>query len=159
MRKFLKTKTGFALVDVIVAASIISVSLFAFVSVAQKSVELSKKSLYSTEAGFLLEEGAEAVKMIRDGAWTNITGLSTSSTYYLSWSGSAWSLTTTSSTIGVFTRTITVANVNRDANDDITTSGGTLDSGTKKITVTVSYPYGASTTTRTLPFYISNIFN
>lgn len=159
MRKFLKIKTGFALVEVIVAASIISVSLFSFVSVAQKSVELSKKALYSTEAGFLLEEGAEAVKMIRDGAWTNITSLSTSSTYYLSWSGSAWSLATTASNIGVFTRTVTIANVSRDANDDITTSGGTNDTGTKKITITVSYPYGASTTSKTLSFYISNIFN
>jgi predicted O-linked N-acetylglucosamine transferase (SPINDLY family) len=49
--------------------------------------------------------------------------------------------------------------VNRDANDDIASSG-TLDARTKKISITVSWAVSdATTTSKTLDFYISDIFN
>lgn len=145
------------IVEVLVAASIITVSILATMAVAQKSVYLSRQAFHTTQASFLLEEGAEAVRIIRDSGWSNISSLIVGTNYYLTFlAGNS----TTPSTVGIFTRTIVFANVNRDNNTkDIVSSGGTLDDQTKLVTVTVSWPEGGVTITKTLQFYIMNIFS
>lgn len=148
---------GFFLIEVVVAASVIAVILLLLLSSIQRSVDVSARSLERTEASYLLEEGAEAVKAIRDTSWSTISGLTVGTTYYLSWSGSAWSLTTTPSTIDNYTRTVVFTNVSRDSNDDIVTSGGTVDTGTKKVTVTVSWSPATGARSEALNMYISNI--
>ena len=69
--------------------------------------------------------------------------------------------------MGIFTRTVVLADVNRDTSvdpntstsKDIVSSGGALDSGTKLITVTVSWTEGGATITKNLKFYIIDIFS
>ncbi len=154
-----KNISGFALVEILVATSIITVTLLSVATIAQSSIKMSRRSLNASEASYLVEEGAEAVKIIRDNAWSNISGLTNGTTYYLSYSGGTWSLSTTVSTIGIFTRTIVFSAVNRDSNDDITSSGGTADTGTRLVTETVSWPDGSTTATKTLSLYIADIFS
>lgn len=151
---------GFALVEVLVACAIISTSVFAIMSASAKGVELSSRALQYGQASYLLEEGAEAVKTMRDAAWSNISSLTVGTTYYLSYSTSTnlWSLSTTSSTIDAFTRTVVFSAVSRDSNDDITTSGGTIDTRTKKVTVTVSWATASGNLSKTLDFYLVDIF-
>lgn len=154
-------KKGFTLVEVLVGATIISLTTFSLVSAGAKGVELSLRAMRQTQASYLLEEGAEAVKSIRDSAWSNISGLTVGTTYYLSYNTSTnvWSLSTTPSTIdSIFTRTIVVSAVNRDSNDDISSSG-TTDAYTKKVDVTVSWTSASGTVSKTLSLYISDIFS
>ena len=130
------------MVEVLVAASIITVSILVAMAVSQKSVYVSRQAFHTTQAGFLLEEGAENARIARDNAWGGVASLNSSEQ------------------IGIFTRTVVASNVNRDnSSKDIVTSGGTLDDGTKLITVTVSWPEGGVTITKTLKFYITNIFS
>ncbi len=163
MKFFLKNKKGFSVIEIIIACAIISTSIFALVSSASKGVQLSNQALKQTQATTLLEEGAEAVKSIRDNLWTDISSLTVGTTYYLSFDTTTnkWSLSTTASTIdSIFTRTIVVTAVNRDSNDDITTSGGTLDARTKKVNINVSWNNSSNTmTSKDLSFYMSDIFN
>jgi prepilin-type N-terminal cleavage/methylation domain-containing protein len=151
-------KKGFSLVEVLVAVSIISLSVFAIMSSAQKSVKLSSQSLNKAQASYLLEEGAEAVKIVRDNNWSTISGLTIGTTYYPTFTGGTWTLSTTPTTVGIFTRTVVLATVYRDNFDDIASSG-TTDAGTKKVTVTVTWPNSDGTATDTVSFYISDIFN
>lgn len=146
-------------VEILVAVSIIVVSVLAAMTVAQKSISVSRQAFHTTQATFLLEEGAEAVRILRDNAWTNISDLSAGANYYLNFSGSTWILEETANTVGIFTRTISLANVNRDNITKDISSTGTNDLGTKLITVTVSWPEGGVTITKTLQFYIMNIFS
>lgn len=147
-------------VEVLVAMAIITASILSATAVAQKSVYISRQAFHATQAAFLLEEGAEAVRVLRDNAWSNISSLIIGANYYPLFSSGAWTLSTTANTIGIFTRTITLANVNRDnTTQDIVSSGGTLDSGTKLVTVTVSWGEGGATITKTLQFYIIDIFS
>jgi Tfp pilus assembly protein PilV len=151
---------GFMMVEILVAVSIIAVSILAVMAVAQKSVYLSRESLHIKQAGFLLEEGAEAVRVMRDNAWSNISALTPGTNYYPVFYGGAWILSSAEHTVGIFTRTVVVANVKRDiATGDISVIGGVDDPGTKLITVTVSWPEGGTTATKTLPFYIADIFS
>jgi Tfp pilus assembly protein PilV len=161
MKKILKIKSrGFLTVEILVAVSIITLSVLAVMGVAQKSVALARQSLHATEATYLLEEGAEAVRVVRDGAWSNISAMTLGTNYYPTFTGGTWTLSTTASNVGIFTRSITLAAVNRDdTTQDIVNSGGTLDSSTKLVTVSVSWVEGTATVTKTLSFYIADIFS
>lgn len=150
------TSGGFGLIEMVVGISVLSISLVGIGAVAQRSLALSRQSLQETQANFLLEEGSEVVRSFRDKGWVNIGNLSTTTTYYLTY-GSTWATTTTASKIdNTFTRTITVSDVTRDVNDDIAASG-TYDSGTKKITVTLSWVSGFATSTKTVQMYLTDI--
>lgn len=145
------------MVEVLIAISIIVVSVLAAMSVTQKSISVSRQALHTSEASFLLEEGAEVVRIVRDNSWANISSLTNATDYYPVFSGS-WTLSSTPSTVGIFTRTVNVASVNRDASDDIASSG-TDDPSTKLITITVSWNEGENVVSKTLSFYIMDIFS
>ncbi len=157
------TQSGFTLVEILVACTIVTLTTFALLAAASKGVEVSNQALRQTQASFLAEEGAEAVKIIRDTNWSSISGLTTNTTYYLSFNigSNTWSLTTVPPSLidGVFTRTVVSNAVNRDSNDNIATTG-TPDNRTRQITVTVSWTSAeGATLQRNISFYISDIFN
>lgn len=150
------SQRGFFLIEVIIASSIIAVVLILLIGSIQNTVEVSKRALERTQASYLLEEGAEATKSIRDTSWSSIAALTSGTPYYLSYNGTAWALTETPGVVDRFTRTVVISPVSRDASDDISATG-TLDSGTKLVTVTVSWSASSGTQTKALAFYISNI--
>lgn len=156
---YFKNKQGFMLIEVVVATAIIIVSVLVAMSVTQKSVYVSRQALHTSQASFLLEEGAEVVRILRDSNWTNISSLTAGTNYYPTYS-SSWSLSTISSNVGSFTRTVTLTSVSRDATTgDIVSSGGVDDVGTKLITVNVSWLEGGVTLNKSLSFYIMDIFS
>ncbi len=147
------------MVEIIIVVSIILVSVLITMSVAQKSIVVSRQALHISQAAFLLEEGAEAIRIVRDNAWSNISNLTVSTNYYPTLSGNTWILSSTPNTVGIFTRTVSVANVNRDASTGDISSSGTNDAGTKLVTVTVSWTDGGEVASKTLSFYINDIFS
>jgi len=164
------SKQGFTIIEVIVACTIISLTVFALMTSAQKGIELSNRALRQTQANTLLEEGAESVKIIRDNNWVDISNLSLETPYYLYFdtSSNMWSLNTSKITPNnsipiypvdsIFNRTIIISAVRRDSNDDISKIG-IIDNQTKKITVTVSWKTSSGVVSKSLIFYIANIFN
>ncbi|KKS04991.1 MAG: hypothetical protein UU58_C0002G0003 [Candidatus Nomurabacteria bacterium GW2011_GWA2_41_25] len=147
------------IVEILIAVSIITVSVLAAMAVAQKSIYISRQAFHATQAAFLLEEGAEAVRILRDNTWTNISGLTAGTNYYPTFSGGTWILSGTADTVGIFTRVVSVANVNRDNITKDISSTGTDDPGTKLVTITVSWPEGGVAVNKTLQFYIIDIFS
>lgn len=152
----LKT-TGFGVLEIVIAITIISSALFAITTVARTSLELNRREILSTRAGFLLEEGSEGIRMMRDSNWSNISGLPSGVPFRLVFEGGSW-LSTTSKTMidGIFDRAVVVDLVYRDGADRISSSG-ILDADTKKFTVEISWWNSLATTTRDLVFYLSNI--
>lgn len=154
-------KKGLSLVEVLVASSIIIIFFLALVGIYNTYLKISRTNIYSIKAAFLAEEGIEAIKSLRDLSWNNnIAPLSTNSDLYLEFSGGRWVSTTTNLyTDGMFERKVNITEVNRDpSNGDIVTSGGILDTGTRLVTVTVSWPYKNSTSSRVVATYITNMF-
>ncbi len=150
---------GFMAVEILVAVSIITVSILATMAVAQKSVYVSRQAFHTTQATFLLEEGAEAVRILRDNGWVNISSLAVGTNYYPTFSGGAWTLSSIANTVEIFTRAVSVASVNRDNTTKDISTIGTNDPGTKLITIIVSWPEGGVTVSKTLQFYIMDIFS
>lgn len=151
-------KKGFMVIEVLMAVSIITASILATMAVAEKSVRVSKQSLHSFQAAYLLEEGAEAVRVVRDNGWTNITGMSLATDYYPTFGGGTWTLSATPNIVGNFIRVVRVESVNRDNTTKDISSLGTLDPDTKLVTVNVSWTEGGTAVSKSLQFYIMNIF-
>lgn len=150
---------GFGLVEIVVGASILTISLIGVSGYFQKALQLSQDSHKLVKASFLLEEGVEIAKFFRDTSWLNISGLSPGATYYLRFDGVRWATTTSNIFIdNIFERKLIINNVSRDSNDDIISSGGTNDPDTKKVSVSVSWLGRNGTTTKTISTYITNIF-
>jgi len=151
---------GVSLVEVVVGTAVLFLAITGLLTAYNYFIRAGVKTLGSVQSSYLLEEGIEAVSSIRDAGWSsNISGLSASGTYYLAWVSGHWTATSTVLKIDdTFSRYFNLASVYRDSNDNIASSG-TLDSGTRKLTVYVSWPSGATTTLRSMSAYLTNLFN
>lgn len=151
---------GISLVEVIVGTAIFLVALTGLITAYNVFVRAGMTTLGTIQATYLLEEGVEAMSIMRDYSWnSNIKDLAPDTNYYLSWTGGRWVSTTTVSKIdNLYSRYITIARVNRDSNDNIAVSG-TDDHNTRELTVYVSWPNGATTTALSISSYFTNLFN
>lgn len=155
-----KNNQGFLLVEALIGASIVAVVVVAVLLSFSSGLRLSSRNGLATRAQFLVEEGIEAARIMRDKGWTgNFGALTNETAYHLVFSNNTWATTTSNALIDSrFDRTITVSSVYRDSNNDIASSG-TVDSNTKKVTIAVSWRNGSATTTKSLQAYLTNIFN
>lgn len=149
---------GATVVEGLIAALIALAVMVGLVSTYNLFVRLVQMNTETVQALYLLEEGVAALHMIRDTAWYGVSSVPVATMYYLSFDGASWATTTTPENIDGFTRSFVLEDVYRDGNDDITTSGGTLDPGTKLATFTVSWDSRGTARTRTLSRYITNLF-
>lgn len=149
---------GMALVEIIIGSAIISVGVLAAIISYNTYIDYALANNKNIQASYLLEEGLEVMTFFRDKGWTsNISKLSTTTTYYLVYASGAWATTTAPQYVdGAFLRSISITDVTRNGSDQIAGSG-TYDSGTKKITTTVAYSQGHATTTKSLSIYLTNI--
>jgi Tfp pilus assembly protein PilV len=149
---------GFLMVEVVIATAIIITFVLVALSVASKSVSFAHETVHLTQTSFLLEEGAEAVRIARDNDWTNISNLVPATIYFPTFAGGTWTLSTTPSQVGIFTRSVTVSAVNRNQITGDISSIGLNDPGTKLVNINVSWQEGGQVLSRSLSFYLSNIF-
>lgn len=161
MKGLLSHEKGFGLVEVVIASAMLSVSLISISGFFQTALRASNITGSAVQGDYLLEEGVEAVKFMRDSGYTsNIKSMSTTTTYYFAWSGTQWSATTTRSLVdNRFERKLTFFDAYRDVNSDIAASG-TYDQNTKRIQVSLAWwtPV-VGTTTHSIQAYVTNIFN
>ncbi|MBU1167644.1 hypothetical protein KKC60_04525, partial [Patescibacteria group bacterium] len=116
---------------VVIAAGITILVVGAFVAERQGG-ELTKAQLYS-------QEGAEAVRNIRDQGWNKFATMDDGVTHGLDNSSGTWDFSGASNTNGKFTRTVEVDTVTRDGVGDI--AAGTDDLETKEVTVTTDWEF------------------
>ena len=140
---------GSILLEAFVAVMIIGITFAVMLDIGTLSIKNSTSIRNSSQANFLLKESMEITKSYRDGTTWSTNGLGTVSTgsanpYYFTLDTSVnpnqWVLTAGTETTGIFTRKIIFDPVYRDSNSNIVSSGGTLDTNTKKATVTISWP-------------------
>ncbi len=134
----LNHQRGQSILEVIVAMAIFALIGAAMVAMVVGSFIALTQGGEQTQAEALAQEGIEAVRSIRDGAWNEIiysqSAVTTSSSQWI-FSGEG-----TDETIGQYSRTITFSNVCRDGSNDITTCPGSYtDVHSKQAAVSVSW--------------------
>ncbi|MCR4328494.1 MAG: four helix bundle protein [Patescibacteria group bacterium] len=104
------SQQGFSLVEVILASAVFVLLVTAFVGAYLYGQESTALAGSRARATFLVEEGLEAVRNIRDSSFENLID----GTYGLATTSNQWNLSGSSDTVGVFTRQITVATVDEN---------------------------------------------
>lgn len=161
MKIFVNFKKGFGVVEIIVGVGIITIAIVALLGATKSFLSLARDTTYSVSANNLLEEGLEAVRVIRDNGYTdNIGSLTPGNYYYLHFDGSTWVSTTAPNVVdNFFTRKFDVEGVYRDGNSDIS-DVGVIDPDTKKVNVYVVYQaVSGELATTTVSTYVTNLFN
>lgn len=157
---------GFGLVEIIVGTSIISLSLVGILTAFNLFMRTGLANTEKIQATYILEEGVEAFRYIRDSGWSsNIGTLTEGVPYYMVFDGSGWEATTTKTIIDeVFDRTVTLANVyRRDSDSDIVASTSpdqkTLDTNTIEVEVRVIWDKHEVVYEVNIVTYFTNIFD
>ncbi|MEX0918356.1 MAG: hypothetical protein WDZ85_00075 [Candidatus Paceibacterota bacterium] len=151
------TNRGFSLIEVVVGASIIAGTLISIMIALQASINLSRYSVDSTQALYILEEGLEVMRHLRDQDWNNLAALTTETDYWLAFSGGAWQISQTENLLaGKFNRRVNLEAVYRD-NDGRIAASGDLDEGTKRLIISVSWPDRNETRTKSITTYLADI--
>ena len=133
---------GLTLVEVVIASAIILAAVVALLGVHSLYLKTALENAQTVKATYLAEGGLEEIRYLRDDSWSaNILNLTSTATYFDN-----------------FQRTITLGAVYRDNNDDIISSGGTLDPNTKLVTAAVSWLKAGATTTKSISTYLTNIY-
>ena len=161
-----KRDSGFSLVEIIIASSVMLVVWLAVFYTFSVLTKFSARNTSSIQASMLLEEGSEALRSLRDASWSaNISTLSactSSSPCRLTYdqTNNVWGTTVTPILIdNKFDRTFYFSDVYRDPTFNVVSSGGTIDVNSKKATVVVSWYQNNATTSQSLETYLFNISN
>ncbi len=148
------------LIEGVVAAGITLMTLVGAITAFSYLYRSAVNNMAYIQAAFLGEEGLEAARIIRDNGWTaNIASLTPGAGLYLYFDGATWKATSTPAFIDqTFERKVVFDDVYRDGDQNIVSSGGTLDANIKKVTVFVAWSARGATTTRSLSTYLANVF-
>lgn len=145
--------------EALVGVAIFAVALIAMIIAFQNLAVLQKSLTARIQAQYLIEEGLEAVRLIRDSDWQSISSLNNGTAYGLSFNSGAqaFSLSAGEEKIGPFYRSVEFADVYRNTENDIAPTG-TLEEGLKKVTVKVEWLAGSATTTKQVESYLADLF-
>jgi len=139
--------------------SIITVAIVAMIVLVTQNIKLSRFAMESVQVEYLLQDGAEAVKTIRDDAWVNLSSLAYDTDYYLSFVDGAWSATSTPSSIGIFTRSFSLGQVYRDNVTYDIASSGTADNKTMLVVVKTVWDSHVGFGSKELSFYVTDFLS
>ena len=155
-----KKNKGISLIEVIIASAIITLSMISISAVYGNFLTLSLANTDKVQAAFLLDEGNEAIKTIRNYSWSSIASSTINTDYYLIWQDNRWQSTTTPFLIdGKFIRKFTIENVYRDPDTlNIVYSGGVINNDSKIIKMEVNWDYKGTTLTKNSSMYIFNLY-
>jgi hypothetical protein len=128
---------GSALVEVLLAAAFLAMIMVPLLNLLVTAVENSWFASRELRAQALARESWEALRLVRGRNWEEIND----GTFYPDDATGTWKLVAseTGGSVGPFNRKIVIEPVNRDENDIIVESGGTLDLSTKKVTLEVAW--------------------
>ncbi len=153
-----KTQAGIALVEVVIALGIIASILVAVGYSVTAYVDARSTLLANAKAVYLVEEGYEMLRVLRDDDWDTIDNLTVDTKYTLNVATTTLSVVAGVTTIDDdYAREFFVRELYRDSDDDITastTSGATIDDDARWVEVSVGGPNG----TTTFSAVLANIF-
>ncbi len=137
---------GFSILEVILSVALFSIFSAASITFFLSALSAEQKSLQYSAAATYASVGLEAVRSVRDGAFDDLNNTDNSG---LDFSDGKWKLAGENDHFDIYQRTISISDVARDGDGNVTASGGTTDPDMKKIVSTVSWPDGAGRTVST----------
>lgn len=153
-----KKERGVAAVEVVIGVSIAALVLIFATNALVLFLNAGRTASEKVKAIYLVEDGLELLRFVRDDSWNSISSLSVNATHYLQVTPSTVTVTSAPQLIDGYTRSFRISNVYRNASDDIvasTTPGSTADQSAKYVTMTVTW--GTPTSTVALTSILTDI--
>lgn len=149
---------GAILVELLFVMAIFVITIVSLFSIMNLSLKTAGNTRWDIQANLLAQEAMAGIRNIRDRTDWSTDGLGTvtnGAVYHLTQSGDpiVWNLTAGSGSIDNFTQSIVFEDALRDGNQNIAEIG-VADTGTKIVTVTISWQSG----TQTKEIIISGVF-
>ncbi|MEA1929795.1 MAG: hypothetical protein U9M92_02885 [Patescibacteria group bacterium] len=151
-------KGGVGMLEALISVAIIAGIILGLVNIFRNLISISNDNIEMLQAESLLNEGVEVVRIWRDAGWDNVGNLTPGVDYFFNFTGGTWATSTVSQLFDdKFNRRVVATEVYRDATDDIVSSGGSLDVGTRLFTVSVAWFDDAATITKSASFYLTDL--
>lgn len=129
-------ESGASLVEVLIAVGLFTVFAPALLTGFVTGREAKPQNDQRQQALSYLREAKEALRVMAQTNWDEVDD---DGPFYPEINGNTWVTTPGFETIGLFTRTVDIADVYRNSSGTIVTSGGTEDPSTREATITVSW--------------------
>lgn len=141
-----KDRSGFSMVEIVVVLGFLAMVMVVLGQLSISFLGAVASGELQLRANAIGSETIEALKIIKDDDWNNLTGLSMATPYYLTYSTATqeWSVVSSDpgKIDGIFSRSFTVSPVNRDdITGQIVFSGGSPDSKTLLVEANVDWIY------------------
>lgn len=135
------SRSGIALVELLVAMGIMAIILPALVTAFFSARGGKVQDAERLQATGTVREAKEALRIIRDAGWDNVK---TNGTYHPVVSGNTWALAAGAETVDpsfALTRKIELGSAYRDSGNNLTTvpTGNTLDPSVKRVLITATW--------------------
>ncbi len=151
------------MVEIIVSAALILVIGGAAVAAWTQYLQVTTRSTNLTKAALLTDEAGEVLVMLRDTSWTSeIASRTLGTTHYLSWGTTSYSLGTTTvpfQSQDNYAVKLIMSAVNRDGSRNVVSSGGTVDTNTRKVQIDVVPITATSTVISTSELLLHNVYS
>lgn len=153
-------KRGISIVEIVIASAIIAISVVGIIGAIQVYLKVVYQNTRETQAVLLLDETAEALQYMRDDSFsTHFDSITPGNTYTIFWNASGYELSTSTVMLPYeMTRTVVFLEVERDANDQISSSGS-VDDDTLKAAITIAWPYKEDLKSITSEMLIHNTYD
>jgi type II secretory pathway pseudopilin PulG len=143
------SQKGITSIEIVIGVSIAALVLIFTTNTIVLFVNANRTVSEKTKALYLIEDGLELVRYLRDGSWSTLSSLSANTTYYVSVAPTSIGITTVPQVVDGYTRSFRISNVYRNSTtDDIvasTTGGSVADTSSKYITMTTAWGTPTST--------------
>lgn len=134
------TVRGVSAVETVVGVSLIALVLIFSAQAITLFLRSGASAVDRTKALYLTEELLESARFVSDKDWSDFEDLALDTDLYVMRNGTNMSIITSSQTIDGFTPRFRLYAVRRDAvSDDIVSSGGVVDSGTRLMIATTTF--------------------
>jgi hypothetical protein len=145
-------KKGISLIEALVALGLL-ILFFAGSSVLTfRHIDNSNRVIDYEEVRTIAEQSMEAIQSVAYEDWLQMVD----GTYGLSDAGATWAFQSNPDVIDDFTRTVTVAPVERDEDCNIVDGGGVVDDDTRFVTVSVAWVAASGAQLREFSQYFTN---
>ncbi len=134
-----KRKKAFSLFELILAMGLFSLVAYSLVTFTIDSVRFNENRWHKVQSGLLIQEMTNALLMNKNDLWQSVVSSTNTGAKHMEFSSNTYQIINGTQTSNGITTSFQIGDAYRDSNNQIVTSGGTIDVATRSVTMTTTW--------------------